>query len=54
MLLRGASGHECAHRCGYALVVDAKNDKVKAFYQHYGFKACQDVPLTLYLQDVFE
>lgn len=52
-LLIGLAVDRClkarAHVGAYALVVDAKNDKVKAFYQHYGFKACQDMPLTLYL-----
>jgi GNAT superfamily N-acetyltransferase len=33
----------------YALVVDAKHAKAKVFYQRYGFIACQDSPMTLYL-----
>lgn len=33
----------------FALVVDAKDAKAKAFYEHYGFTACTDRPLTLYL-----
>ncbi len=33
----------------FALLVDAKNEKAKAFYQHYGFSACTDSPMTLYL-----
>ncbi len=33
----------------YALVVDAKGEKAKAFYEHYGFSACQDNPMNLYL-----
>ena len=33
----------------YALVVDAKDPAAGAFYRHYGFKACTDSPLTLYL-----
>ena len=33
----------------YALVVDAKSGKAKAFYEHYGFIACQDAPMTMYL-----
>lgn len=37
------------HVSAYALLVDAKNDKAKAFYQHFGFTACVDSPLTLYL-----
>jgi hypothetical protein len=31
------------------MLVDAKDDKAKAFYQRYGFIACLDAPLTLYL-----
>jgi GNAT superfamily N-acetyltransferase len=38
-----------AHVGAYALLVDAKNEKAKAFYQHYGFKACVDSPMALYL-----
>jgi predicted GNAT family N-acyltransferase len=37
------------HVGAYALLVDAKNEKAKAFYQHYGFIACSDSPMTLYL-----
>ena len=33
----------------YALLVDAKNQEAKSFYEHYGFTACIDTPLTLYL-----
>ena len=33
----------------YALLVDAKDDAVKAFYVRYGFKPLMDVNLTLYL-----
>jgi GNAT superfamily N-acetyltransferase len=33
----------------FALLVDAKNETAKAFYQHYGFSACTDSPMTLYL-----
>ena len=33
----------------YALLVDAKHEKAKSFYEHYGFTACVDTPLTLYL-----
>jgi GNAT superfamily N-acetyltransferase len=33
----------------YALLVDAKHEKAKAFYQHYGFVACTDSPMALYL-----
>ena len=37
------------HVGAFALLVDAKNAKAKAFYQHYGFIACQDAPMTLCL-----
>ena len=33
----------------YALVVDAKDEIAVEFYRHYGFTACRDAPLTLYL-----
>lgn len=33
----------------YALLVDAKNEAAKLFYQHYGFTACTDSPMALYL-----
>ncbi|TSA00416.1 MAG: GNAT family N-acetyltransferase [Rhodocyclaceae bacterium] len=33
----------------YAVVVDAKHDKAKAFYVRMGFIACLDNPLSLYL-----
>lgn len=33
----------------YALIVDAKDDRAKAFYEHYGFTPCTDLPSTLYL-----
>lgn len=33
----------------YAMVVDAKDDKAKAFYTHHGFIAFPDAPLTLFL-----
>jgi hypothetical protein len=33
----------------YALLVDAKSVKAKLFYEGYGFTACTDSPLTLYL-----
>ena len=37
------------HVAAYALVVDAKGEKAKTFYEHYGFMACRDNPMTLYL-----
>ena len=33
----------------YALIVDAKDDGARAFYEHFGFAALGDAPLTLYL-----
>lgn len=33
----------------HALVVDAKGDEAKNFYEHYGFVVCRDHPMTLYL-----
>lgn len=33
----------------FALIVDAKSQAAKSFYAHYGFKACADAPMTLYL-----
>lgn len=41
---------EFSQRVGlYAVVVDAKHDKAKAFYVRLGFIACVDNPLCLYL-----
>lgn len=41
---------EFSQRVGlYAVVVDAKHDKAKAFYVKLGFIACTDNPLCLYL-----
>lgn len=41
---------EFSQRVGlYAVVVDAKHDKAKAFYLRLGFIACVDNPLCLYL-----
>lgn len=33
----------------YALIVDAKDENARQFYQHYGFMACAGQPMTLYL-----
>jgi GNAT superfamily N-acetyltransferase len=33
----------------YALIVDAKDDEARQFYEHYGFSVCQHMPMTLYL-----
>ena len=41
---------EFSERVGlYAVVVDAKHDKAKAYYRKLGFIACVDNPLCLYL-----
>ena len=52
-LLLGCAVDRClqARRqvAAYALVVDAKDVVAAAFYLHFGFKALQDAPLTLYL-----
>lgn len=41
---------EFSQRAGlYAVVVDAKHDKAKAFYTKLGFIDCMDSPLSLYL-----
>jgi predicted N-acetyltransferase YhbS len=41
---------EFSQRVGlYAVVVDAKHDKAKAFYIKLGFIACMDSPLSRYL-----
>jgi GNAT superfamily N-acetyltransferase len=33
----------------YALVVDAKNDGAKRFYEHFGFREIKSAPMRLYL-----
>ena len=33
----------------YTLPVDAKSDEAKSFYLHFGFTACRDHSMTLYL-----
>ena len=37
------------HVGAYALLVDAKNERAKSFYQGFGFTGFADSPLTLYL-----
>jgi ribosomal protein S18 acetylase RimI-like enzyme len=37
------------HVASCALIVDAKVDRAKAFYEHHGFVALTDHPLSLYL-----
>jgi GNAT superfamily N-acetyltransferase len=52
-LLLGLAVDRClkarTHVGAVALLVDAKAEPSKASYQHYGFTACADSPLTLYL-----
>lgn len=52
-LLLGCAVERCLearkHVAAYALLVDAKGDQAKAFYEHYGFTPCHDHPMTLYL-----
>jgi predicted GNAT family N-acyltransferase len=33
----------------FALIVDAKHEQAKSFYLHFGFTACRDSALTLFL-----
>jgi len=37
------------HVAAYALTVDAKNDDVKAFYTHFGFRQLFGRPMTMFL-----
>ena len=52
-LLIGCAVERCIeakkHVAAYALVVDAKGEDAKSFYEHYGFTPCRDNPMTLYL-----
>jgi GNAT superfamily N-acetyltransferase len=52
-LLIGCAVERCLNAreevASYALIVDAKDDNAKAFYEHYGFVPCVDRPRTLYL-----
>lgn len=52
-LLMGCAVARCLEAkkqvAAYALLVDAKDDSAKAFYMRYGFTACQDDALPLYL-----
>lgn len=51
--LLGLAVDRCLHAkeevAAYALIVDAKDEPAKSFYEHFGFTACVDQPLTLYL-----
>jgi GNAT superfamily N-acetyltransferase len=52
-LLIGCAVERCLEArkyvAAYALLVDAKGDTAKSFYEHYGFTSCRDNPMTLYL-----
>jgi predicted GNAT family N-acyltransferase len=52
-LLLGSAVDRCLRAreevAAYALIVDAKSSSAKAFYEHFGFIACLDSPMTLYL-----
>lgn len=52
-LLVGCAVERCLEArkqvAAYALLVDAKGEQAKAFYQHYGFIPCHHHPMTLYL-----
>ena len=52
-LLLGLAVDRCLmareHIAAWALIVDAKDQQARAFYQHYGFTAFSDNPLMLYL-----
>ncbi len=51
--LLGLAVDRCLHAkeevAAYALIVDAKDERAKSFYERHGFTACVDQPLTLYL-----
>ena len=38
-----------AQIAAFALVVDAKDEKARGFYQHHGFLSLQSLPLSLFL-----
>lgn len=52
-LLLGCAVERClqasAQVAAYALIVDAKNDRAKAFYQHHGFIAFSSQSQSLYV-----
>jgi predicted GNAT family N-acyltransferase len=51
--LLGCAVDRCLHArqevAAYALIVDAKGAHAKSFYEHFGFVAFADTPLSLYL-----
>jgi predicted GNAT family N-acyltransferase len=52
-VLIGCAVDRCLHARSlvgaYALLVDAKDENAKSFYQRYGFVSCVDAPMSLYL-----
>jgi len=52
-ILIGCAVDRCLHARNlvgaYALLVDAKDEEAKSFYERYGFIPCLDAPMTLYL-----
>ena len=52
-VLLGCAVDRCLHARtlvgAYALLVDAKDEKSKSFYERYGFISLADTPMTLYL-----
>jgi GNAT superfamily N-acetyltransferase len=52
-LLIGCAVDRCLKARGqvaaYALIVNAKDDVARSFYEHFGFKALRDAALTFYL-----
>ena len=52
-LLLGSAVDRCLKArtqvAAYALIVDAKDEAAKAFYEHHGFRSLADRNLTLYL-----
>ncbi len=52
-ILIGCAVDRCLHARSlvgaYALLVDAKDESAKSFYERYGFVPCGDTPMTLYL-----
>ncbi len=52
-ILVGCAVDRCLHARSlvgaYELLVDAKDEKAKSFYERYGFFSCMDAPMTLYL-----
>ena len=52
-VLVGCAVDRCLHARSlvgaYALLVDAKDEKAKSFYERYGFIPCVDAPMPLYL-----